>query len=182
MPLLASLCLPHSSDLAELGTAQDCCEKVQVIGGNGGCAFNIGASYHENGSVVNRIEVWRGDRSHPFLHGIKIVMSDGQSDVRGNSKHGTWSCLDIPAGVTVRELTLYGGSGVGLVEGIHIKLSNGSKMREIARQENELVINVGSGIPVGARGKSGCDLDALGFFFLKPIESIKFKGGATLRK
>lgn len=138
---------------------------MTVIGGQGGGWF---ANYGANGKVLERITVWVGEWQ---IKAIRVWMT-GEAPKTYGDPAGPQSDFAFEPGERMTKLSLW-GDGAGTRTGaIRFETSKGRTfdfgMTKWGRK-TEYPVDVGSGICVGVQGRSGADIDALGFVFLNPV-------------
>ncbi len=144
--------------------------KQQVVGGHGGNVFHWYGG--KNGKFLEKIGVWAGPNS---LTAVKIWLTDLSPQVYGHP-NGQYTEFSFQPGERMTELSLWGDGQGTRCGAIHFKTSSGREFKNqmTARgQQQEYPIDVGSGICAGVVGRSGHELDRLGFVFLKPISFTK---------
>ncbi|XP_058261025.1 aerolysin-like protein [Hemibagrus wyckioides] len=145
---------------------------VVEVGGDGGDAFNFNGT--ENGGMLKKILVWEGDWQ---IKAVKVCLTDGRSEWFGN-----------PAGGS-KEFTFEDGEHFTSLSLWHNESQNGSRLGAIKFKTNqsrefyaglkssqlkpEVPVDVASGICMGIKGRSGLDIDCLGFLFINTIKSAK---------
>ncbi|XP_062310576.1 aerolysin-like protein [Osmerus eperlanus] len=145
---------------------------ILVIGGQGGSAFDFSGT--NSGATLKKIWVWVVSSR---VKALKIWLTDGQNQEFGNPA-GDFSEFEFGDGEHITKLSLW-GNGAGTRLGA-IKFRTSSS-REFFPQmtewglKTEYHIDVGSGICVGLCGRSGSDIDSLGFQFINTIKSTVLK-------
>ncbi len=147
---------------------------VFVVGGNGGSTFLDARA--SDGLFIKSLEFWTDDDK---MAGVRATYSDGsQTSIHGQTR-GDRHVLTLAPGELILELTIW-GNGVGTRCGkVEIKTSlkqHFSCGKKSVSGQTPYDAPTGSGLLVGIEGRSGNDLDALGFFFLNPVDTV------TLRK
>jgi hypothetical protein len=143
---------------------------VDIIGGQGGVAFNFSGG--DSGNIVQKIGVWAGPW---MIKAVRIWLTDGRMEQFGNPS-GTYSEFAFARNELIDSMSLWSndnGTRLGA-----IKFRTNQKREFFAAMTDrklpqEHPIDTGSGICVGAMGRSGTDIDCIGFIFVKPIrESV----------
>ncbi|XP_039610132.1 aerolysin-like protein [Polypterus senegalus] len=147
---------------------------VYIIGGShSGVPFDF--TGYNNGALLEKIGVWVGGWQ---VKSIKLWLTDGQTKVYGNADREPYSEFKFEPGEFFSSLSLW-GNGAGTRLGA-IKFRT-NKQREFFAYmtswglKKEYVIDVGSGICLGVMGRSGSDIDSLGFMFIKSVRSAVMK-------
>lgn len=138
---------------------------VTIIGGRRGAEF---LNYSANGKVLERIMVWAGEWQ---IKAIRVWMT-GDAPVTYGNPGGRVADFAFTPGERITKLSLW-GNGAGTRTGaIRFETSMGRTfdfgMTKWGRK-TEYPVDTSSQICVGVRGRSGADIDALGFVFLNPI-------------
>ncbi|XDV19454.1 hypothetical protein PO909_024924 [Leuciscus waleckii] len=142
---------------------------LQQIGGQGGNAFSF--TGQNNGASLEKIGVWVGGSQ---VKAVRVWLTDGRVETFGVSS-GPYQEYKFTPGECFTSLSLW-GNGIGTRLGaIKFKTSLGreffAKMTFCCLQK-EYPIDVGSGFCLGVVGRSGWDIDYMGFMFLKAVESV----------
>lgn len=146
------------------------CAPLRIIGGNGGDPFDHNLVM--KGGSLKKIDAWV-DGS--VVRQIYLLFSDGTSFTQGTASDDPDQSYSFAEGETISALSLW-GNGVGTRLGrIRFTTSSGGRFDSGGSTSTEYRVDVGSGICVGALGRSGSDLDNLGFYFLKPFTSMALK-------
>lgn len=143
-------------------------EGVLVIGGKGGKPFDLKGG--TNGKVLEKIGVWSVDFT---IKALKVWLTGDEPKMFGESA-GTYKEFSFNPGERITRMSLW-GNGAGTRTGwIYFETNQGRSfdhgMTEWGRKQ-EYPVDVGSGVCVGVMGRSGADIDSLGFVFLNPIRS-----------
>lgn len=141
-----------------------------MIGGGGG-------QYHQmvgglNGATLARLEVWVGGWQ---IRGIHARLTNGEELMMG-TKDGPSKAYDFKAGERITRLSLWGngaGSRAGWIEFDTSAQGHFSHGMNQWGRKSEYRMDVGSGICVGVYGRSGADVDCVGFAFIKPLASAR---------
>lgn len=149
-------------------------QSQETIGGSGGDFFQD-AKYRQ-GIYITRIEVWSELQK---LRGIQVAFSDGSTILRGRLQGTVNSHIQLEPNMAevVTKLSIWSNgatNNTGRVTGIEVKTSKNRTFSHIASYgAAQLNVNVGSGIILGIVGRSGVDIDALGFLMLGRIVARK---------
>lgn len=150
------------------GNPTQYCAPVRIIGGDGGDPFDCNLVML--GGALKEISAWV-DGS--VVRQIYMLFSDGTSFIEGTSSGDPDQTYNFAQGETISALSLW-GNGVGTRLGrIRFTTSSGGRFDSGGSTSTEYHVDVGSGICVGATGRSGSDIDNLGFYFLKSFTSMK---------
>ena len=137
---------------------------VYIIGGSGGAACSFSS---DGNAVLEKIGVWLSGRQ---IKAMKIWLSNGQSRQFGNPS-GPYKECSFQPGETITEMSLWGNGNGTRLGAIAFKTKNQEFLAKMTKWplKQRYPIDVGSGICVGVEGRSGADIDAMGFKFIKPI-------------
>ena len=144
---------------------------VRLIGGGGGRRT---WKTYTDGRTLKKIEAWAGGWQ---LRGVRFHWSNGHQDTVGKPE-GRHSSFTFQTGERLRSLSLW-GNGAGTRCGAFRMRTD--KNREYFPKmtswglKTEYGVNVGSGIIVGFVANHGNDVDALGFYLLRPIKHAVLK-------
>ena len=144
---------------------------VRLIGGRGG---GYTQKTYTDGRTLKKIEAWAGGWQ---LRGVRFHWSNGHQETVGKPV-GRHSSFTFQTGERLKSLSLW-GNGAGTRCGAF-------RMRTDRNREyfpkmtswglkTEYHVNVGSGIIVGFVARHGGDVDALGFYLLRPIKHAVLK-------
>ena len=157
---------------------------VCQVGGEGGDEFDFLGK--RTGNMVSIIQVWVGGEQ---IRGVKIGWASGLSKHVGQNGE---DCSKQPfeehffqRGEIITKMSLWtnleqswkkGGKGKDShrLAAIYFKTNKGREFfprMKNTKLENEFPIEVGSGICSGVQGRSGSDIDKIGFQFVKPLMS-----------
>jgi hypothetical protein len=137
---------------------------VQMVGGDGGTPFS--QNWGDSGTTVKRIGIWEGEWK---VRGLTLVPTTGDP-VEYGSRAGNYTEFSFERDEQITHMSLWTNKAktrVGRIKFETNKPNHGIDIGVGEGQQN--VINVGSGILVGAMGRSGDDIDKLGFVFVKEI-------------
>ncbi|KAM9456936.1 aerolysin-like protein isoform 1-T2 [Clarias gariepinus] len=143
---------------------------VVVVGGEGGGPFEFNGT--ENGSTLKKFWVWLGDWQ---VKAMKFSLTDGQSKQFG-IPDGEATEFIFEDGEHFSSLSLWAsGNGTRLAA---IKFKTTHSREFYVRMKKwvlypEVPVDVASGICMGIKGRSGLDIDCLGFMFVNTIKSTK---------
>lgn len=144
------------------------CAPLRIIGGDGGDPFDYNLVM--KGGALKEISAWV-DGS--VVRQIYLLFSDGTSFTQGTASDDPDQTYSFAQGETISALSLW-GNGVGTRLGrIRFTTSSGGRFDSGGSTSTEYHVDIGSGICVGATGRSGSDLDNLGFYFLRPFTSMR---------
>ena len=139
-----------------------------TIGGQGGSPFDFNGI--DCGAMLEKIWVWVGGWQ---VKAVKVWLTDGQSQECGEPA-GRCSEFQFEDGEHFTKLSLW-GNGAGTRLGAMKFQTNRSREFFAYMTDWELKteypVDVGSGICVGVSGRSGSDMDCLGFQFINTIKS-----------
>lgn len=138
---------------------------INIVGGNGGNAFNF---YAQDGAMLEKIGVWVGGSQ---IKAAKVWLTDGKVKQFGDPS-GPYQEFSFQLGETISQMLLW-GNGAGTRLGA-IKFSTNKGNQFFAKMtkwglKQEYPVDTGSGICTGVLGRSGVDIDCMGFVFIKPI-------------
>ncbi|KAK6303970.1 hypothetical protein J4Q44_G00264240 [Coregonus suidteri] len=141
--------------------------ELYIIGGRGGAPFEFHGM--NNGATLRKIGVAVGGWQ---VKAVRAELTDGRVATFGNAH--TFNEFEFDLGEHITNLSLW-GNGAGTRLGA-IKFTT-SKNRQFFEKmtswplKTEYTIDVGSGICLGLEGRSGSDIDCMGFLFINPIKS-----------
>uniref|UniRef100_A0A671S4I8 Jacalin-type lectin domain-containing protein n=1 Tax=Sinocyclocheilus anshuiensis TaxID=1608454 RepID=A0A671S4I8_9TELE len=121
------------------------------IGGGGGSSFSF--TGEDNGASLEKIGVWVGGSQ---VKAVKVWLSDGRSDTFGKPA-GPYQEYAFKPGERFTSLSLWGNGA-------------GTRLGAI-KFKTKYPIDVGSGYCLGVEGRSGADIDCMGFMFLNAVQS-----------
>lgn len=140
---------------------------LHLIGGGGGSSFEFHGM--KNGATLKKIGVavegWQ-------VKAVRAELTDGRVATFGDAN--TFNEFELYLGKHITKLSLW-GNGAGTRLGA-IKFTT-SKNRQFFEKmtswglKTEYTIDVGSGICLGLQGRSGSDIDCMGFLFINTIKS-----------
>ncbi|XP_067280388.1 aerolysin-like protein [Pseudorasbora parva] len=140
-----------------------------LIGGNEGDWFSF--TGRSNGASLQRIWVWVGPSQ---VKAVRVWLSDGQNKTYGRPE-GEYKEYMFQPGERITSLSMWGNGNGTRLGGIKFKTS---QCREFFVKmtcwglKTEYPINVGSGFCLGVEGRSGSDINCMGFLFLNDIQSV----------
>ncbi|XP_051539541.1 aerolysin-like protein [Myxocyprinus asiaticus] len=141
---------------------------LYLIGGNGGDPFSF--TGQNNGASLEKIGVWVEGWQ---VKAVRVWLSDGNNQTFGEPS-GPYQEFTFQPGECFTSLSLW-GNGAGTRLGA-IKFRT-SRSREFFVKmtswplKTEYPIDVGSGFCLGVVGRSGADIDCMGFLFLNAVQS-----------
>lgn len=142
---------------------------LKLIGGNEGDWFSLTGK--KNGASLKRIWVWVGPSQ---VKAVRVWLSDGQNKTYG-SPAGDHTEYMFQPGERITSLSLWGNGNGTRLGGIKFKTNQHKeffvKMTSWGLK-TEYPIDVGSGFCLGVEGRSGCDINCMGFVFLNNIQSV----------
>lgn len=143
---------------------------VYVIGGQGGSWFNFNGG--DSGNILQKIGVWVGPS---MIKAVRLWLTNGSIAQYGNPS-GPYSEFSFERNERIQSMSLWGNGAGTRLGAIKFRTTQNreffAKMTEWGLKQ-EYPIDVGSGLCVGAMGRSGSDIDSMGFIFVKPIrESV----------
>ena len=155
-------------------------ENRLTVGGNGGHQFLRHRIHVGHGQAVVRIDVWVTYKS---IGGILLTFSDGTDNLigRGGPKHKHeyfgHIALDYEHGEVVNAISIWGNGSGTRCGAFRIWTNRGqdffprmTKWRIL--DTSKYPIDTGPGVILGAEGREGHDIDALGFLMLNEIEDL----------
>ncbi|ROL45717.1 Aerolysin-like protein [Anabarilius grahami] len=142
---------------------------LKLIGGNEGDWFSLTGK--KNGASLKRIWVWVGPSQ---VKAVRVWLSDEQTKTYG-SPAGDHREYMFQPGERITSLSLWGNGNGTRLGGIKFKTNQHKeffvKMTSWGLK-TEYPISVGSGFCLGVEGRSGCDINCMGFVFLNNIQSV----------
>ncbi|KAK3291678.1 putative Natterin-like protein [Chaetomium fimeti] len=157
----------------------DFCQTNPYVGGGGGGDWQL---VGEMGSFVKRIRVywgtskWGSDGKKGCLTGFELDYTDGKQLSHGNtdSDQAFEECrIDIDNDEKIKEMSLY-GQGDGQWDRTSLLWFQTNKDQKFGAglkllDENQYKMDVGSGLLIGFRGRSGNIIDSVQPLFLKKV-------------
>ncbi|XP_026993989.2 aerolysin-like protein [Tachysurus fulvidraco] len=143
---------------------------VVEVGGEGGDVFNFNGT--ENGSMLKTIQVWEGECQ---IKAMKVWLTDGQSKQFGVPA-GNLKEFNFEDGEHFTSLSLWPNQEGTHLGAIKFKTSHSREFYASLTKGSlkpEAPVDVASGICLGIKGRSGSDIDLVGFIFPKPIMSVQ---------
>ncbi len=138
------------------------------IGGKGGSSFSLTGK--NNSASLEKIGVWVGGWQ---VKAVKVWLSDGRIEQFGQPT-GPYQEHAFKPGECFTSLSLWGNGAGTRLGAIKFKTNQGgqffSKMTSWGLKQ-EYPIDVGSGFCLGVEGRSGSDIDYMGFMFLNAVQS-----------
>ncbi|XP_076869675.1 aerolysin-like protein [Brachyhypopomus gauderio] len=141
---------------------------IHNIGGGGGSAFTFDGT--GSGATLKKLWVWAGGWQ---IKAIKVWLSDGQNKQYGDPA-GKFSEFIFQDGEHFTSLSLWGNGAGTRLGGIKFKTNRPQEFSAYMTEwglKDEYPIDVGSGICMGVKGRSGLDIDCLAFMFINTIKS-----------
>ncbi len=112
-------------------------------------------------------------RRTEFSTAVKVWLSDGRSETFGNPS-GPYQEYSFKTGECFTSLSLWGNGAGTRLGAIEFKTNQGgqffAKMTSWGLK-TEYPMDVGSGFCLGVEGRSGSDIDCMGFMFLNAVQS-----------
>lgn len=141
---------------------------LSQIGGSGGQPFNFDGK--KNGATLQKLGVWVAESR---VKAVKVWLTDGRVQTFGIPS-GPYQEYTFNPGECFTSLSLW-GNGAGTRLGA-IKFNTNRPGEFFVKMTSwglitEYPIDIGSGICLGIGGRSGSDIDLMGFMFLNAIES-----------
>ena len=140
---------------------------LEIIGGGGGTEFTFNGL--ENGATLKKIGVAVGGWQ---IKAVRAELTDGRVQTFG--KGHTFSEFTFEPGEIITKLSLWGNGAGTRLGGIKFWTSSGNKFEAYMNKwglKTEYSIDVGSGVCLGLEGRSGSDMDCMGFLFINAIKS-----------
>ncbi|XP_052456802.1 aerolysin-like protein [Carassius gibelio] len=141
---------------------------LEKIGGGGGSSFSF--TGENNGASLEKIGVWVGGSQ---VKAVKVWLSDGRSDSFGYPS-GPYQEYTFQPGECFTSLSLWGNGAGTRLGAIKFKTNHGGNFFASMTSwglKTEYPIDVGSGYCLGVVGRSGADIDCMGFMFLNAVQS-----------
>ena len=140
---------------------------LEIIGGGGGLGFEF--TGRDNGATLKKIGVAVGGWQ---IKAVRAELTDGRVQTFGNAV--TFSEFTFELGESITKLSLWGNGAGTRLGGIRFWTS--SKREFFAHMTEwplkiEYSIDVGSGVCLGLEGRSGGEIDKMGFLFINAIKS-----------
>ncbi|XP_021422817.2 aerolysin-like protein [Oncorhynchus mykiss] len=140
---------------------------LHLIGGGGGTYFEFHGM--DNGATLKKIGVAVGDSQ---VKAVRAELTDGKVATFGDAN--TFNEFEFNLGERITKLSLWGNGTGTRLGAIKFKTSENREFFEKMTSwglKTEYTIDVGSGICLGLQGRSGSDIDCMGFLFIKTIKS-----------
>ncbi|XP_047656465.1 aerolysin-like protein [Tachysurus fulvidraco] len=138
------------------------------VGGQGGSPFDFNGI--KTGSTLKTIQVWEGDYK---IKAMKVWLTDDRSEQFGDPA-GILKEFAFEDGEHFTSLSLWPNQDGTRLGAIKFKTSHSREFYArltTRRLKPEVPVDVASGICMGIKGRSGADIDCLGFMFMKTIKS-----------
>ena len=140
---------------------------LQFVGGDGGSEFIFTGL--QNGATLKKIGVAAGNKQ---IKAVRAELTDGRVETFGRAD--AFQEFTFEPGELITKLSLWENNARSRLGGIRFWTSSGREffahMHERPLTEH---INVGSGVCLGLEGRSGHDLDCMGFLFNSDIKSTE---------
>ena len=140
---------------------------LYIIGEQGGSPFTF--TGRDNGATLKKIRVAVGGSQ---IKAVRAELTDGRVQTFGNAV--TFNEFTFEPGESITKLSLWGNDAGTRLGGIKFWTSSGNKFFEYMNDwglKTEYSIDVGSGVCLGLEGRSGSDIDSMGFLFINAIKS-----------
>ncbi|XP_030222949.1 aerolysin-like protein [Gadus morhua] len=140
---------------------------LYIIGGQGGSPFTF--TGRDNGATLKKIRVAVGGSQ---IKAVRAELTDGRVQTFGNAV--TFNEFTFEPGESITKLSLWGNGAGTRLGGIKFWTSSGNKFEAYMNKwglKTEYSIDVGSGVCLGLEGRSGSDIDSMGFLFINAIKS-----------
>ncbi|CAL8375996.1 unnamed protein product [Arctogadus glacialis] len=140
---------------------------LTLIGGRGGHPFSF--TGRDNGATLKKIGVAVGGWQ---IKAVRAELTDGRVQTFGVAD--TFSEFTFKIGERITRLSLWGNGAGTRLGGIKFWTSSENKFFAHMNDwplKNEFSIDVGSGVCLGLEGRSGGDIDHMGFLFINAIKS-----------
>ncbi|NP_001373644.1 natterin-like [Danio rerio] len=141
---------------------------LELIGGQTGHPFSF--TGEKSGASLEKIWVWVGGWQ---IKAVRAWLSDGRNKTFGEPSGPHQEYVFTP-GECITSLSLWGNGAGTRLGAIKFKTSNDGnffvKMTDWGLKQ-EYPIDVGSGYCLGIVGRSGGDIDCMGFMFLNAVQS-----------
>nr|XP_005166416.2 natterin-like protein isoform X2 [Danio rerio] len=141
---------------------------LEIIGGQGGCSFSF--TSENNGASLEKIWVWVGEWQ---IKAVKAWLSDGREQIFGVPS-GSYQEYVFSPGECFTSLSLWGNGAGTRLGAIRFKTTKGGELFAKMTSwglKTEYPMDVGSGYCLGIKGRSGSDIDCMGFMFLNAVQS-----------
>ncbi|XP_036415312.1 aerolysin-like protein [Colossoma macropomum] len=142
---------------------------ILEIGGKGGTAFDFNGI--DCGATLEKIGAWAGGWQ---IRSIKVWFTNGQSMQYGDTGDGPYSEYTFKPGEHITSLSLWGngaGTRLGAIRFTTTRDSTFFAKMTSWSLKKEYPVDIGSGVCIGIVGRSGADIDSLGFRFINTIKS-----------
>ena len=141
---------------------------LQIIGGDGGSEF-IFTGRH-NGATLKKIGVAAGNKQ---IKAVRAELTDGRVETFGRAN--AFKEFTFALGERITKLSLWRNGAGSRLGGIRFWTSSGREFfaHMSSKLKKEHSIDVGSGVCLGLDGRSGADIDCMGFLFISAIRSAE---------
>ncbi|NP_001103506.1 jacalin 10 [Danio rerio] len=141
---------------------------LEIIGSQSGAPFSF--TGEKSGASLKKIWVWVGGWQ---IRAVRAWLSDGRNETFGVASGPHQEYVFTP-GECFTSLSLWGNGAGTRLGAIKFKTNKGGeffvKMSSWSLKE-ECPIDIGSGYCLGIKGRSGTDIDCMGFVFLNAVQS-----------
>lgn len=148
-----------------------------AVGGNGGGEFYCGLNKGQgptSGVVVRSLQTWHEDNI--IFKGLEVELSDGSRRTMGNTSGAATERFFIAPGEKITSLEIWKTLPIrercGGFE-LTTDQKRTFKTHGIGGGAGAYEPNLGSGILVGVFGRSGAEIDCLGFALLRKVQSAQ---------
>ncbi|XP_056318649.1 aerolysin-like protein [Danio aesculapii] len=141
---------------------------VEQCGNGGGSPFKFTGD--NNGASLERIWVWVGGWQ---IKAVRAWLTDGRDETFG-IPYGSHQEYVFSPGECFTSLSLWGNGAGTRLGAIKFKTNKGGKFFAYMTSwglKTEYPMDVGSGFCLGIMGRSGSDIDLMGFVFLNAVQS-----------
>ncbi|XP_056318646.1 aerolysin-like protein [Danio aesculapii] len=137
------------------------------VGGQGGDPFSF--TGENNGARLEKIWVWVGEWQ---IKAVRACLSDGRDTTFGHPSGSPQGYFFSP-GECFTSLSVWGSGDVTRLGAIKFKTNKGGEFfaQMTWGLNKECPMDVGSGYCLGIVGRSGDDIDCMGFMFLNEVQS-----------
>ncbi|XP_051573511.1 aerolysin-like protein [Myxocyprinus asiaticus] len=142
---------------------------LTIIGGHGGGQFSF--TGQDVGASLERIWVWVGGSQ---VKAVRVWLTNGRNETFGKPS-GNYKEYTFQPGEYFTSLSLWGNGAGTRLGAIRFKTNrNGTFFVNMTSWplKTEYPIDVGSGFCLGVVGRSGSDIDSMGFLFVNKVQSV----------
>uniref|UniRef100_S4RUV6 Jacalin-type lectin domain-containing protein n=1 Tax=Petromyzon marinus TaxID=7757 RepID=S4RUV6_PETMA len=141
---------------------------LHIIGGQGGNAFSFDG--RSNAATLQKLSVSVGGWQ---VRGVEVWLTDGRRQKFGTVDSSAQQ-FEFQSGEFMSQLSLWGNGAGTRLGAIKFRTSRNREFFAKMTDEDlntEFKIDVGSGVCLRVEGRSGTDIDCMGFLFLNAIKS-----------